>query len=87
VDGSIEVVPVSQPKFSNIHVSGTNVILSGSNGPPNAPYTVLSATNVALPLSNWVSLATNQFDSSGNFSFTNPVASGELQRYFRIRTP
>ena len=87
LDGSIQVVGIPLPVFASISVSGTNVIISGTNGPPNAPYAVLTATNVTLPLSNWVSIATNQFDSSGSFSFTNGIVSGELQRYFRIRTP
>jgi len=87
LDGSIEVVSVPEPKFASITVSGTNVVISGTNGSAGANYAVLTATNVALPLSNWVSLVTNQFDSSGNFSFTNPIVPGEPQRYFRIRTP
>jgi len=87
VDGSIEVVSMPQPKFASISVSGTNVILSGTNGIASANYAVLTATNVALSLNNWQSIATNQFDSSGNFSFTNAVSPGELQRFFRLRTP
>ena len=85
VDGSIEVI--AGPKFTSVSLSGTNVIFTGTGGTPNAPYAVLTATNVVTPLTNWVSIATNLFDSSGNFSFTNGIAPGELQRYFRIRTP
>jgi T5SS/PEP-CTERM-associated repeat protein len=85
VDGSIEVV-AAPPKFAGITVSGTNVILTGTNGTPNAPYAVLTATNLALPLSNWTSIATNQFGPSGNFSFTNGISFGVPQRFFRIRT-
>jgi T5SS/PEP-CTERM-associated repeat protein len=85
VDGSIEVA--TGPSFTSISLSGTSLIISGTNGTPNSPYAVLTATNVATPLSNWVSLVTNQFDSSGNYLFTNPITPGELQRYFRIRTP
>jgi len=84
VDGSIEVA--AGPSFTNISLSGTNLILAGTGGTSNAPYTVLTATNVALPLSNWVSLVTNQFGAGGEFSFTNGILD-ELQRYFRIRTP
>jgi len=40
--------------FSSIKLSGTNVILSGTGGTPNAPYAVLTATNVTTPLSNWL---------------------------------
>ena len=87
VNGSIEVIGVALPKFSTISLSGTNVVITGANGVSNAPYAVLTSTNVALPMSNWVSVATNQFDSSGNFSFTNGIAPGIPQRFFRIRTP
>jgi fibronectin-binding autotransporter adhesin len=87
VDGSLEVVGFSQPKFASITVSGTNVIISGTGGPANALYAVLTATNVTLPLSSWVSIVTNQFAAGGGFSFTNGIPPGERQRYFRIRTP
>jgi hypothetical protein len=84
-DGAIEVI--EGPKFTSITLSGTNVIITGSNGPPNAPYAVLTATNISIPLSNWVSIVTNNFGSGGEFSFTNGISPGEPQRYFRIRTP
>jgi hypothetical protein len=42
---------------------------------------VLTATNVALPLSNWVSLVTNQFGAGRQFVFTNGIAPGERERY------
>lgn len=87
VDGSIEVIALQQPAFASITLSGTNIVISGTNGPAGANYSVLTATNVALPLSNWVSIATNQFDSSGNFSITRPIVPGDLQRYFRVRIP
>jgi len=85
VDGSIEVI--AGPIFTSITLSGTNVIMSGSNGPPNAPYAVLTATNVTTPLSNWVSLDTNQFDTSGNFIFTNAISPAFPRRFFILQVP
>ncbi len=87
VDGSIEVVALPMPRFTGITLSGTNLLLTGAGGTSNAPYAVLTATNVAVPLSNWVSIATNQYDSGGAFSFTIAIDLGELQRYFRLRAP
>ena len=86
-DGSIEVIAAGQPAFAGISLSGTNVILTGTNGTPGANYAILTATNVTLSLSNWASLATNQFTAGGGFTFTNGITPGEPQRYFRIRTP
>ncbi len=88
VDGSIEVIAAGgQPGITSIIRSGTNIVFAGTNGPPNANYTVLAATNVALPASNWTSIATRQFDAGGGFSFTNAIAPGIPQRFFRLRTP
>ena len=85
VDGSIEVI--AGPKFTSVTLSGTNLIFTGTGGTPNTSYTVLSAINVTLPLSSWMSIAANQFGSDGGFSFTNAILPGEPQRFFRIRTP
>jgi T5SS/PEP-CTERM-associated repeat protein len=87
VDGSIEVIAVSQPTFTGISVSGTNVILAGTNGTAGRNYAVLTATNVATAATNWQIFVTNQFGPGGGFLFTNPIAPDEPQRYFRIRTP
>jgi T5SS/PEP-CTERM-associated repeat protein len=87
LDGSIEVIGLLPPAFSRITATGTNVIVVGTNGTPGANYAVLTATNISLPVNNWFSLFTNQFNAGGGFSFTNGIAPNELQRYFRIRTP
>lgn len=78
VDGSIDVVSLAPPGFSSVSLAGTNLVIAGTNGPANGSYTVLSSTNVALPLSDWVSLVTNQFDASGGFIFTNAVGRSVL---------
>lgn len=44
---------------------------------------MLTATNVTLPLSNWVSIATNQIDANGNFLFTNAITPGVPQQFYR----
>lgn len=86
-DGSIEVTSVGAPGFASVVQTGTNLIFTGTNGVPGASYTVLTATNVTLPLSNWVSLITNQFGAGGAFSFTNGISPGDSQRFFWLRTP
>jgi autotransporter-associated beta strand protein len=75
------------PSFGGILVSGGNVILSGSGGTPGADYVVLGATNVVMPPANWARLVTNQFDSNGNFAWTNPPAPGTPQQYSRLQVP
>ena len=70
VNGSIMVVTVTTPKlaadFSALS-SGT-ITFNATSGEPYAPVSVLSSTNVALPVASWTSVATGAFDASGNFS-------------------
>jgi glucose/arabinose dehydrogenase len=63
----------AMPGFNVSVHSGTNLILGGTNGWPGQFYYVLASTNVALPRSQWTPIATNPFDPSGNFIFTNPI--------------
>jgi len=62
-------------------------VLSGTNGTHGGNYYVLASTNVAAPMTNWSRIATNTFDSSGNFTVTNPITPGTPQRFFRFQLP
>jgi hypothetical protein len=60
-------------------------IMSGSNGAPLGTYYVLNSTNLVLPLVNWARVATNQFDASGGFIFTNKIGAGTLPSFYRLQ--
>lgn len=60
------------------------IVLSGSGGSNGASYLVLATTNLTAALTNWIPVATNQFDGAGNFNATNPTAPGTPQRFFRL---
>jgi len=66
--------------------SGGNLILSGSGGPANGTYHVLTTTNLTTPLGSWLVLTNGTFDASGNFSSTNPVGTAK-QQFFIIKQP
>jgi fibronectin-binding autotransporter adhesin len=89
VDGTVSVVAAaaSQPGISSVTISTGNLILTGTNGPANGNYYVLSSTNVALPLASWTVLATNQFSGTGSFSYTNTVNPGERGRFYLLKLP
>jgi hypothetical protein len=40
-----------------------------------------------LPLANWTRLATNQFNSSGNFGLTNAMTAGKQNQFYLIQVP
>jgi len=86
-DGTLRVssVPTPRPTIGSVSVSGSSLILRASNGVPDWPCLVLGSTNVGLPLVQWQSLATNRFDASGLFSFTNLFSPTDPQRCFQLQ--
>lgn len=77
----------AQPVIGSVKASGGNLIFSGTGGTANGSYRVLTSTNLATPLVNWIPLATNSFDSSGNFSVTNAINAGTLRQFYLLKTP
>lgn len=76
VNGTIKVTAIlPPPTFGTVTPSGSDLILNAINGAIGGPVTVLSSTNVALPLAQWTKVTTGNFDGSGNYSYT---ASGVL---------
>ncbi|MGH7979495.1 MAG: hypothetical protein ACREE6_08965, partial [Limisphaerales bacterium] len=87
VNGTISVVG-QNGVFNPPVVSGTNIILSGAQGTPNGPYSILSTTNLTIPVSSWNVLSTgDSFDSNGNFIFTNEINPNTPCEFFMIRQP
>jgi hypothetical protein len=81
------VTPVTRPHIVSVAISGSNLVISGTNGTPGGDYYVLAVTNVILPVSEWTRVATNVFDGNGGFQFTNHVAPGDPLRFFRLQLP
>jgi hypothetical protein len=88
VTSSVVVVPITLTNMS-YHVSGQNLVLSGSGGVGaiNASYQVWTSTNAALPMASWTPMSTNAFDTSGNFGVTIPIDSTKKQQFFRVVVP
>jgi fibronectin-binding autotransporter adhesin len=77
---------VPQPGITSISLSGTSLIINGTNGLAGEQYNILTTTNLTLPLAQWTVLPTNTF-SAGTFSLTNSVDSSVPQSYYIIRVP
>ena len=85
VDGHLWVVSTNPPVINTIGASGGNFSFSGNNGTPNWNYSVLTSTNLALPLAQWSVAAAGQFDAVGNFSFNAPVSAADAQRFYVLQ--
>jgi uncharacterized repeat protein (TIGR03803 family) len=67
-------LPGGSFQFSFLHTSGST-------------NTVFATTNLALAFSNWTTLGTAIEVSSGHFQFTDPQATTNSKRFYRVRSP
>jgi polygalacturonase len=74
----------AHPYISGCNSTGTNCVIYGTNGIEGGIYYVLSSTNMTLPLSQWSPETTNQFDGSGNFSFTIKPDNSVNAKFFIV---
>jgi len=63
----------------SVHFSFTNV--------PGSHFTIVSSTNVMLPLSKWVVSGTASEGPVGTFQFADTNAAGSTRRFYRVRSP
>lgn len=75
------------PTLSSISNDGVNVTLNGSNGAPNGAFTLLSSTNLALPLASWTTVTTGTFDGTGaiNPPLVVPVDPAASQQFYLLK--
>jgi PKD repeat protein len=83
----VSVVP-TQPDIASFSLSGTNLVLNGINGQSGGTYYVLASTNLMLPLSQWMPVATNVLSVGGSFTITAPntVTPSTPQRFYILQT-
>jgi hypothetical protein len=77
--------PPPQPVITLISLSGTSLVIRGTNGSASATYYVLNSTNVTLPLSQWTPILTNTFHGEGNFNATNTVDPNAPQNFYILK--
>ena len=93
VDGSITALTVtttgpgtftSKPSIGTFSLNNGNVVITGSNGQAGDAYYLLASTNVALPLSQWTTVATNVLSANGSFTFigTNVVTPNSPGQFY-----
>lgn len=90
--GAVEV----QSRVANPPVLGNITMLTGggANGlqftftnAPAADFTVLTATDVSLALTDWTVLGEVQQVAPGQYQFTDPQATTNTGRFYRVRSP
>jgi hypothetical protein len=69
------------PLIGGIGLMDGAVIIGGTNGVPGSISYLLATTNLALPLSDWMRLATNLVGPTGGFSITTAMNPAPEQFY------
>jgi hypothetical protein len=77
------------PVLGNITVpaGGGNGLQFTFTNAPAADFTVLTATNVSLALTNWTVLGEVRQVAPGQYQFTDPQAATNMARFYRVRSP
>ena len=81
-NGRLNVVSKPSPHITSFSLSGTNLVFIGTNGWANGTYVLLTSTDVALAFTNWTAIATNTFDSNGQFNLTNGINPDVPQQFY-----
>jgi autotransporter-associated beta strand protein len=71
----------------NVNLAGNSVAISGTNGPPNVTYRVLTSTDATAHLNTWTQAGTGTFANNGNFTFNGTVNPADAQRFYTIVLP
>jgi hypothetical protein len=82
---SIDIIEVPVV-FAAVQVQGGNFSMTGA-GPANGIYTVISATDLFLPLASWTEVTTGTFNGAGQFLVSLPFDSEVPKLFYRLRIP
>lgn len=80
-----QLTPPGAPVFTNIMLAGANIILQGSNGVPQGAYQMLRSPDLGQPPGSWLGLGIKNFDTNGNFNFTNALPAVAAS-FYRLMT-
>ena len=80
-------VPAASPVLTNATLLSNGAFKFSFGGSQNASFTVLSATNILQPLSDWTVLGGVTEFSPGEFQFTDPQATSSPSKFYRLVAP
>jgi len=87
IDLVVNVAVSKPPTIRNFSISGGQVVIGGTNNAgAGGTYSVLTSTNLLVPLTNWVVLTNSSFDGNGNFSSTNATGTN-TQQFYILKVP
>jgi hypothetical protein len=86
--GAFQFQPIATPPemitLPESAASGFQLAFVNTSG---ATFSVLTATNLSLPLSNWTVMGQALELAPGQFQFTDPQTTNAPQRFYRVSSP
>jgi hypothetical protein len=79
--------PPAAPVLTSVQLLANGIIQFAFTNTPGASFTVLSSTNLTLPLANWTVAGVATNIGSGQFQFTSQPTTNNSQRFFVVRAP
>jgi len=73
------------PQIRSLMLSGNNLTVWGTNGPPYGAYQLLAATNLLTPVDDWDVVTSGVFNTGGSFDLTSGLPVVPVQQFFRLR--
>ena len=86
-DASFSTLTVTAPRLTSAHILGTGALQFSFTNVPAASFTVLTSTNVTLPLSSWQVLGHPIESPAGQYQFTSPQPATNRQLFYELRQP
>ena len=75
------------PQVGRVFLAGTNLVLSGSGGAAGYGFSILAATNLNVPMTNWTVVGTGACDGNGAFIISNGIFTANPFRFYAVRIP
>ncbi|MFN7140195.1 MAG: autotransporter-associated beta strand repeat-containing protein, partial [Limisphaerales bacterium] len=86
VNGTITVVGSgAPPTIVAVQIQGGNLVFSGTGGVEGSTYVVIATTDLAIPMANWIPVATNTFGAGGSFSVTHEIDAEMPEVFFSLQ--
>jgi hypothetical protein len=84
---TVAVTQSAAPVLTGVAMLTNGSFQFGFSNLPGASFTVWTATNLMFPLTNWTPLGAPAIIGSGQYQFTDPAATNEVQRFYRVTSP
>jgi hypothetical protein len=88
-----QTIPITQgvigtpPTLAGAQMLGNGACQFCFSNTPGASFTVLSSTNLSLPLSNWTVVGAATNTAPGQFQFTTSPTTNDPQFFYVVRSP